>query len=125
MCTFLYFSIPHLNVSHIYNVSLMLCLQLVGRPAGLCGLQNHGNSCYLNTAVQCLAHTAPLKHLFVSNAYKADLREEAVLGTQPQVTQAFAAVVQSLWQVRQHYCSPVWCCDACQCHAVMHVRGML
>ena len=32
---------------------------------GVKGLQNLGNTCYLNAAVQCLAHTPPFKYYFL------------------------------------------------------------
>lgn len=36
---------------------------------GLCGLLNLGNTCFLNTAIQCLLHTPHFVHLFMSNRY--------------------------------------------------------
>lgn len=32
---------------------------------GVKGLQNLGNTCYMNAAVQCLAHTPPFKYYFL------------------------------------------------------------
>ena len=39
---------------------------------GLCGLQNLGNTCYLNTAVHCLSHSLPLTWYFLSDQYLED-----------------------------------------------------
>ena len=36
---------------------------------GLCGFHNIGNTCYLNTALQCLIHTYPLTEYFLSNNF--------------------------------------------------------
>lgn len=36
---------------------------------GLCGLQNLGNSCYMNSALQCLSNTPQLTHYFLSWYY--------------------------------------------------------
>jgi ubiquitin C-terminal hydrolase len=33
---------------------------------GLVGLRNHGNTCFINSAVQCLSNTLPLTDYFLS-----------------------------------------------------------
>jgi ubiquitin C-terminal hydrolase len=40
---------------------------------GICGLINLGNTCFMNTAIQCLLHTPLFVHLFMSNQYKEDI----------------------------------------------------
>ena len=77
----------------------MLCLQDVGRQPGLAGLQHLGNTCYMSTAVQCLAHTAPLKSIFLNDAYKVDVNMENVNGSKGAVVTGFGDVMQALWQV--------------------------
>ena len=76
-----------------------LCLQDSGQPGGMAGLQNLGNSCYLNAAVQCLAHTGLFKTLFLTSVYKADINEENLNGSKGRVVRAFGDVMQALWQV--------------------------
>jgi ubiquitin carboxyl-terminal hydrolase 8 len=43
---------------------------------GFCGLQNLGNTCFMNSAIQCLAHTEQLVSLFLSNNYLDDLKKD-------------------------------------------------
>jgi len=46
---------------------------------GVTGLQNLGNSCYLNCAIQCLSHTIDLAYYFVSGIYKEELNQKSNL----------------------------------------------
>ena len=77
----------------------MLCLQAAGHQAGLAGLQNLGDSCFMSAAVQCLAHTAPLKSVFLTDAYKVDVNRDNVNGSKGAVVTVFGDVMQALWQV--------------------------
>ena len=86
------------QVKHHLTV-VMLCLQGSGRPGGMAGLQNLGNSCFLNSAVQCLAQTQPCKSLFPASAYQGNINEENPKGSKGKLVRAFGDVVQALWQV--------------------------
>ena len=49
---------------------------------GLVGLQNLGNTCFLNSSMQCLSHTPLLTQYFLSNAFVNDINKTNVLGHQ-------------------------------------------
>ena len=44
-----------------------LCTGLVQPYSARCGLVNLGNTCYMNSALQCLSSTTPLREYFTGN----------------------------------------------------------
>ena len=71
-------------------------------PVGLIGMKNHGNTCYLNSIVQCLSNTDTFAEYFVLNRYQVDLlyskkSNRKKYGTRGEVTEQLALLVKSLW----------------------------
>lgn len=64
---------------------------------GSVGLHNLGNSCFLNSTVQCLNHIEPLTQFFVLERYSKDLNKRNPLGSGGNVAVAYASLLKKMW----------------------------
>ena len=67
------------------------------RPVGVVGMNNMGNTCYLNSSLQCLSATIPLTDYFLGYNYRAEINKQNVLGTKGKLATAYADLMSSIW----------------------------
>jgi ubiquitin carboxyl-terminal hydrolase 8 len=64
---------------------------------GVSGLRNLGNTCFMNSTIQCLSATIPLARYFLVGSYRRHIAKNNPLSSKGKVADSYAKLIQSMW----------------------------
>ncbi|XP_056001735.1 ubiquitin carboxyl-terminal hydrolase 15-like [Ostrea edulis] len=73
---------------------------------GLCGLSNLGNTCFMNSAIQCMSNVPKLTNHLLGDQWIEEVNEDNPLGMGGEIARSYADLMKTMWSGKCNYTVP-------------------
>ncbi|XP_041733826.1 ubiquitin carboxyl-terminal hydrolase 32 isoform X3 [Coregonus clupeaformis] len=74
---------------------------------GATGLSNLGNTCFMNSSIQCVSNTTPLTDYFISGRHLYELNRTNPIGMRGHMAKCYGDLLMELWSGTQKNVAPL------------------
>ena len=93
------------NLSDLFSLKLDSLLS-VNIAKGRVGLHNLGNTCYLNSSLQCLSNTEDLTKYFLNGDFSKEINNANSSGSKGLISKAYFNLINLMWRGKYAVISP-------------------
>ncbi|XP_078729944.1 ubiquitin carboxyl-terminal hydrolase 32 isoform X2 [Lampetra fluviatilis] len=95
------------EMSSLANRKSLERSKLVPTEKGATGLSNLGNTCFMNSSIQCVSNTRQLTQYFLSGMHLYELNRTNPLGMKGHMAKCYGDLINELWSGTQKNVAPL------------------